>query len=71
MDLATKLALIDAAARSFHLASAADETGTPLPTLESLTRLLSEAVRESLNPQRALMLTARVAASLEKSEGPD
>jgi glutamate-ammonia-ligase adenylyltransferase len=35
---------------------------------ESVARVLREAACESANPQRALMLTARAAASLEKSE---
>jgi glutamate-ammonia-ligase adenylyltransferase len=37
--------------------------------LDSVTRLLSDAVAESINPQRARALINRVAASLEKSEG--
>ena len=37
--------------------------------VESVARLLREAAHESANSQRAIMLTARVAASLEKSEG--
>ena len=37
--------------------------------VESVALLLREAAHESANPQRALMLTARVAASLEKSAG--
>jgi glutamate-ammonia-ligase adenylyltransferase len=39
-------------------------------TAESVARLLRRAAHESANPQRAVMLTARVAASLEKSDGP-
>jgi glutamate-ammonia-ligase adenylyltransferase len=37
--------------------------------VESVVRLLRQAAHDSANPQRALMLTARVAASLEKSDG--
>lgn len=51
-----------------HLRPAAPEG--PSATLESVTRLLREAVRESANPQRARLLANRVAASLQKSEGP-
>ena len=54
--------VVTAAARIFvsHLASL---------DVDAVVRLLREAAHESANPQRALMLTARVAASLEKSEG--
>ena len=37
---------------------------------ESLARQMRNAARQSQNSERAAMLTARVAASLEKSEGP-
>ena len=50
-----------------HLLAA--ETSAQPASVESLARLLREAARKSINPQRALMLIARVAASLEKSEG--
>lgn len=60
---------IDSAARSFISHLRPTEPGGPSPTLESVRRLLSEAVRQSMNPQRARMLTNRVAASLEKSDG--
>ena len=36
--------------------------------IRSLEALLSAAALESLNPHRAMMLTARVAASVDKSE---
>ena len=54
--------VMTAAARVFvsHLAGS---------EVESVARLLREAAHESANSQRAIMLTARVAASLEKSEG--
>jgi glutamate-ammonia-ligase adenylyltransferase len=35
---------------------------------EELTRLLQDAATDSLNPRRALMLTSRVASSLDKSQ---
>ncbi|MBC8032096.1 MAG: hypothetical protein H7Z16_18575 [Pyrinomonadaceae bacterium] len=59
---------IGLAVQSFisHLRPADNEAQ---PTVESLTQLLSEAVRDSMNPQRARMLTNRVAASLQRSEG--
>ena len=62
--------LLNTAARVFisHLVRA--ESGQQSPNIESLTHLLSEAVHKSANRHRALMLTARVAASLDKSEGP-
>jgi glutamate-ammonia-ligase adenylyltransferase len=61
--------VLNAAARVFlpHLEIA--ETKTQPKNAQWLARLLREAVHESTNPLRALMLTARVAASLEKSEG--
>ena len=60
--------VVNAAARVFisHLLPA---VGTQPRHEESVARLLRQAVHKSINPQRALMLTARVAASLEKSEG--
>lgn len=61
--------LLNTAARVFisHLRPA--ETGGKSLNIESLALRLSETVHETLNPQRALMLTARVAASLDKFEG--
>lgn len=58
---------IDSTARSFisHLRL----LDVPRPTLESVTHLLSESARESINPQRARNLSSRIAASLEKSGG--
>ncbi|MDQ2921575.1 MAG: hypothetical protein M3R52_08215, partial [Acidobacteriota bacterium] len=61
--------LLSAAARVFIAHFPPAEMGLQLPTVESLAHLLSEALHVTLNPQRALMLTARVAASLDKSEG--
>jgi len=60
---------LNAAARVFltHLKPAVSETQPA--SVESLLRLLRGGLGESANPQRAAMLTARVAASLEKSEG--
>ncbi|HEX9422729.1 MAG TPA: hypothetical protein VF899_05760 [Pyrinomonadaceae bacterium] len=61
--------VLNAAARVFipHLEDT--ETKTQPKNAQSLARLLRQAVHGSTNPHRALMLTARVAASLEKSEG--
>ena len=57
---------INSAARVFmsHLQSGV------LEGVGSVTSMLSEAVGQSMNPQRARMLINRVAASLEKSERP-
>ncbi|HWN08160.1 MAG TPA: hypothetical protein VNO50_02610 [Pyrinomonadaceae bacterium] len=44
------------------------EEGGLLPNQESVTRLLNEGVLASLNPQRARLLSNRIAASLQKSE---
>jgi len=49
-----------------HLAPA--EPGSPPATSESLVQLILPAVHELANPQRALMLATRVAASLDKSD---
>lgn len=43
--------------------------GTQRASVQSLARSLRAAARQSTNRQRALMFTARVAASLEKFEG--
>ena len=61
--------VLHAAARVFVPHLKPIEMGTQPVNAESLARLLREAVHESTNEHRALMLTARVAASLEKSEG--
>jgi len=61
--------VLNAAARVFISHLNRTEMGTQAVNVESLARLLRERVHESTNPQRAVMLTARVAASLEKSEG--
>jgi glutamate-ammonia-ligase adenylyltransferase len=62
--------LLNSAARVFisHIQPA--EIEHELPTIEAVAHTLSKAVHQSLNPSRALMLTARVAASLDKFEGP-
>jgi glutamate-ammonia-ligase adenylyltransferase len=59
--------MANAAARVFgsHLVRAAE---TATPEAESLAHRMRVAARDSINEQRALMLTARVAASLEKAE---
>jgi glutamate-ammonia-ligase adenylyltransferase len=61
--------VLNAAARIFLPHLETTETKTQLRNAPGLARLLREAVHQSTNPHRALMLTARVAASLEKSEG--
>jgi glutamate-ammonia-ligase adenylyltransferase len=43
------------------------EAGAKAVKTEELSRLLQDASRSSLNPRRALMLTSRVASSLDKS----
>jgi len=60
--------VLHAAARVFIPRLKPTEMGTQPVEAESLARLLREAVHASTNPHRALMFTARVAASLEKSE---
>lgn len=62
--------LLNTAAKIFISHLPPPESGRQLQTVESLSNLLSQAIHQALNPQRALMLTARIAASLEKSEGP-
>lgn len=62
--------LLNTAARVFISYFPPAAIGQQLPTVESLAQQLSEVAHKALNPQRALMLTARVAASLDKSEGP-
>lgn len=68
-DVRNETQVLNAAVRVFstHLKPAESESQTQIA--ETLARLLRSAAHESANPQRALMLTARVAASLEKSEG--
>jgi glutamate-ammonia-ligase adenylyltransferase len=68
-DVRNETQVLNAAVRVFssHLKPAEFESQPQLA--ETLARLLRSAAHESANPQRALMLTARVAASLEKSEG--
>lgn len=61
--------VLNAAARVFLPHLETTETKTQLKNAQWLARLLRQAVHKSTNPHRALMLTARVAASLEKSEG--
>jgi glutamate-ammonia-ligase adenylyltransferase len=61
--------VLNTAARVFisHLNHTKMETQPA--SVDSLAQLLRERAHESSNPHRAVMLTARVAASLEKSEG--
>jgi glutamate-ammonia-ligase adenylyltransferase len=62
--------LLNSAARVFisHIQPA--EIEHELPTIEAIADQLGKAIHQSLNPSRALMLTVRVAASLDKFEGP-
>lgn len=60
--------LAQAAARVFVDHLLVDESETP--NYKSLSKSLNQAARESLNPQRALLQAARVAASLDKTEKP-
>ena len=68
--LSDETRLLNTAARVFISHLVPSENGAQSPNVETLTHLLSEAVHRSANQHRALMLTARVAASLDKSEGP-
>jgi glutamate-ammonia-ligase adenylyltransferase len=61
--------VLNAAARIFVSHLSRVEMDSQAASVESLARLLRERVHESANPHRAVMLIARVAASLEKSEG--
>ena len=61
--------VVNAAARVFSSHLLAAEIGTQPVIVQLLARRLREAVHQSNHPQRALMFTARVAASLEKFEG--
>ena len=61
--------VLNAATRVFLAHLKPTESPAQTAGVESLSRVLRAAAHESANPQRALMLTARVAASLEKSEG--
>ena len=58
--------LISAAAKIFvpHL----KPSDKPL-SIQRVIKLLHDSANDSINPQRAFMMTARVAASLEKAEG--
>jgi glutamate-ammonia-ligase adenylyltransferase len=59
--------ILNGAARVFILHLKLAPLEAQPANVESLTRLLGETVHKSANRHRALMLTARVAASLEKS----
>jgi glutamate-ammonia-ligase adenylyltransferase len=68
--LARESRVLNAAARGFisHLQPPA-ANGKPA-SLETIGHLLRETAAASINPHRAAMLTARIAASLDKSEEP-
>ena len=61
--------LFNVAARVFHRHLLPAIDASQLPTVESVAQLLRAITHETLNPQRALLFTARAAASLDKSEG--
>ena len=61
--------IMNAAARIFGSHLATPETGALAASVQMLARELRRAAQQSSHPQRALMFTARVAASLEKFEG--
>jgi glutamate-ammonia-ligase adenylyltransferase len=61
--------LLNASARVF-LSHLRPEVGTQPSRVESLAHLLREAAHASSNPHRGIILASRVAASLEKSDGP-
>ena len=60
--------VLNAAARVFMAHLQPTATGGQAPNVEKLGHLLSEVAVASMNSHRAAMLTARVAASLDKSE---
>jgi glutamate-ammonia-ligase adenylyltransferase len=62
--------LLNIAARIFISHVSQEGESPALQNLESMSHLLSEVAHRAFNRQRALMLTARVAASLDKSEVP-
>lgn len=61
--------MVNSAVRVFLSHLNRPEIGMEPVNVESLAGVLRDRVHESINPHRALLLTARVAASLEKSEG--
>jgi glutamate-ammonia-ligase adenylyltransferase len=67
-EIGNESRLFNVAARVFHRHLLPIQA-SQLPTVESVAHLLREVANETLNPQRALLFTARAAASLDKSEG--
>lgn len=61
--------IMNAAARIFGSHLVTPETGALAASVQMLARELKRAAQQSSHPHRALMFTARVAASLEKFEG--
>lgn len=61
--------VLNVSARVF-LSHLRPEVGPQSARVESLAHLLREAAQASSNPHRGIILAARVAASLEKSDGP-
>ncbi len=62
--------LLGMMAQSFTVHLRPDDDGAPMPKQESVSKLLSEVMQGSLNPHRARLLLSRIAASLNKAEGP-
>ena len=61
--------VVNSAARVFSQHLLAAEIATESASMQHLARRLRAAAQQSAHPQRALMFTARVAASLDKFEG--
>ncbi|MDQ6652184.1 MAG: hypothetical protein M3Y84_05510, partial [Acidobacteriota bacterium] len=61
---------LNASARVFISHLLPPKLGTQSTLVETLAHRLREAAQESANPHRGTMLTARIAASLEKSDAP-
>ncbi|HVQ36132.1 MAG TPA: hypothetical protein VMS31_01275, partial [Pyrinomonadaceae bacterium] len=61
----TRLLSVAAGVFKLHLS---EQAGSELPAGESLAQLLRMAVHDTPNPHRALLFTARAAASLDKSD---
>jgi [glutamine synthetase] adenylyltransferase / [glutamine synthetase]-adenylyl-L-tyrosine phosphorylase len=68
-DVGGEFRAMNAAFKVFLSHRPSGVVGSQSMSTESLSQSLVEAAHETVNPQRAIMLTARVAASLDKSEG--
>jgi [glutamine synthetase] adenylyltransferase / [glutamine synthetase]-adenylyl-L-tyrosine phosphorylase len=67
-DVSGESRAMNAASKVFLSHGLPGAVGPQSMSTESLSQSLVEAAHETVNPQRAMMLTARVAASLDKSE---